>query len=75
MTLMLYRLAATQGHARAQCALGLLHSKGDGMPQSFAEAVRLLGLAAAQGDAEAQAKGKWGAPLVDPREYVKGVLP
>ena len=50
----LYRLAAAQGHAHAQCTLGYLLNKGRGVAQDRAEAVRSFGLAAAQGDAAAQ---------------------
>ena len=43
---------AAQGDADAM--LGRMHYDGDGVPQDFAEARRLLGLAAAQGHADAQ---------------------
>ena len=46
--------AAAQGHADAQCALGVMHRNGNGGPVDFAEARRLFGLAAAQGHANAQ---------------------
>ena len=49
----LYRLAAEQGDARAQCNLGLMYEHGDGVPQDHAEAARLYRLAADQGDARA----------------------
>eukprot|EP00964_Phaeocystis_antarctica_P055703 scaffold32784_cov69-Phaeocystis_antarctica.AAC.11 len=42
--------AATRGDANAQTLLGMMHYNGEGGPQDFAEARRLLGLAAAQGD-------------------------
>jgi TPR repeat protein len=44
-----FRLAADQGHARAQCRLGSMYLRGD-----YAEATRLLRLAADQGHAGAQ---------------------
>ena len=47
-------LAAAQGDADAQCALGCMHRDGQGGPVNFAEARRLLGRAAAQGHAFAQ---------------------
>ena len=47
-------LAAAQGDADAQCALGGMHYCGQGGPVNFAEARRLYGLAAAQGHADAQ---------------------
>ena len=50
----LYRLAAEQGHARAQCDLGLMFDCGLGVKQDKAEAVRLYRLAAEQGHAKAQ---------------------
>jgi TPR repeat protein len=50
-----YRLAADQGHAKAQYNLACLYGTGQGVPQDHAEEARLLRLAAAQGLAEAQA--------------------
>lgn len=50
----LYRLAAGQGQARAQCYLGLMFDCGLGVKQDKAEAVRLYRLAASQGHAFAQ---------------------
>ena len=47
-------LAAAQGDANAQCALGVMHHFGRGGPVDFAEGRRLYGLAAAQGHADAQ---------------------
>src|SRR5262249_19851201 len=49
-----FRLAAAQGHARAQLNLGLLYATGEGVPQDDAEALRWFHLAAAQGEAGAQ---------------------
>ena len=48
------RLAAEQGDARAQFALGLMYRDGRGVAQDDAEAVRWFRLAAEQGMAEAQ---------------------
>ena len=50
----LYRLAAEQGVAGAQCRLGVMYAEGQGVAQDDAESVRWFRLAAAQGDAEAQ---------------------
>ena len=47
-------LAAAQGHADAQCNLGVMHFDGEGGPVDFAEARRLCGLATEQGNAKAQ---------------------
>ena len=49
-----YQLAAQQGHAAAQYALGLMYDRGKGVKQSDAEAVRWYQLSAQQGYAEAQ---------------------
>ena len=48
------RLAAEQGDARAQFALGLMYRDGRGVAQDDAEAVRWYRLAAEQGNADAQ---------------------
>ena len=50
----LYRLAAAQGHARAQSNLGVMFEDGRGVAKDDAEAVRLYRFAAAQGNAVAQ---------------------
>ena len=50
----LFRLAADQGHARAQHALGSMYKHGTGVPQDYVEAVRLLTLARDQGLKPAQ---------------------
>ena len=50
----LYRLAAEQGVAGAQCRLAVMYADGRGVPQDDGEAVRWFRLAADQGDAEAQ---------------------
>ena len=49
-----FRLAADQGDATGQYALGLMYANGDGVREDDAEAVRWYRLAAAQGLAEAQ---------------------
>ena len=46
--------AAEQGNALAQNNLGFMYSKGRGVPQDYAEAVRWYRLAAEQGNADAQ---------------------
>jgi TPR repeat protein len=48
-----YRLAADQGRAIAQCALGGMYAAGAGVPQDFTKAARLFKLAAEQGNANA----------------------
>lgn len=50
----LYRLAAEQGVAGAQCRLGVMYAEGRGVTRDDAEAARWFWLAAEQGDAEAQ---------------------
>ena len=49
-----WSLLAAQGLADAQFNLGLMYRRGLGVTQDNKEAVRLYGLAAAQGDASAQ---------------------
>ncbi len=51
----LYRIAAEQGVAGAQCRLGVLYAEGRGVERDDHESIRWFLLAAAQGDAEAQA--------------------
>jgi len=48
------RLAAEQGDADAQLALGVLYVYGEGVPQDDAEAVKWYRLAAEQGNGPAQ---------------------
>ena len=48
------RSTPEQGDASAQCGLGDLYYEGEGVPQDYAEAIRLWKLAAEQGDEEAQ---------------------
>jgi TPR repeat protein len=45
---------AAQGVARAQFNLGVMYTKGEGVPQDSTEALKWYRLAAAQGDADAQ---------------------
>src|SRR4030095_14228954 len=45
---------AAQGNPKAQAFLGFLYTKGQGVPQNDAEAVKWLQAAATQGDARAQ---------------------
>ncbi|HTP95460.1 MAG TPA: tetratricopeptide repeat protein [Burkholderiales bacterium] len=49
-----YRVLATQGDARAQTSLGLMHVRGYCFEKNFGEAYRWFSLAAAQNDAGAQ---------------------
>ena len=49
-----YRLAAEQGHAKAQNNLGVLYAKGKGVRKNDAEAAKWFRLAAEQGHAWAQ---------------------
>ena len=49
-----YRLAADQGNASAQINLGLMHAKGEGVPQNYIQAHMWLNLAGARGDEEAR---------------------
>ncbi len=49
-----FRPLAQQGNAKAQFNLGLMYSKGQGVPQDDKEAVRWYRLAAEQGQASAQ---------------------
>ena len=50
----LYRLAAAQGIAGAQCRLGVMYAEGRGVAQNDRGSVRWFRLATDQGDAEAQ---------------------
>ena len=50
----LCRSAADQGHAGAQCSLGVNYEQGRGVQQNVAEAARWYHKAAEQGDADAQ---------------------
>ena len=49
-----YEKAARQGHARAQCGLGLMYDNGKGVPQSYQKAMEYYELSARQGDAFAE---------------------
>ncbi len=50
----LFRLAADQGHAKAQYSLGAMYALGQGVPQDFVQAHMWSNLAAAQGDEPAR---------------------
>lgn len=50
----LYRVAAEQGVAGAQCRLGVMYAEGRGVAQDDTESARWFRLAAEQGDPEAQ---------------------
>ncbi len=50
------RLAAEQGDARAQYALGLIYHNGEGVPQDFVEAHKWLNLAAAKDSRDAKTR-------------------
>jgi TPR repeat protein len=49
-----FRLAAEQGHAAAQTALGLAYKDGKGVPQDYEEAVKWFRISAERGYAPAQ---------------------
>jgi TPR repeat protein len=49
-----FRKLAEQGNPRAQSHLGYMYYAGEGVPQSFEEAVKWYGKAAVQGDRDAQ---------------------
>ena len=51
-----FRKAADQGHAKAHCGLASMYAEGrGGLPQDFAEAVKLCRIAEAKGSEEATA--------------------
>ena len=50
----LFQLAAEQGNAKATALLGLMYLSGEGVPVDVDEAIRWLGAAAEQGDADGQ---------------------
>jgi TPR repeat protein len=50
----LYRIAAEQGVAGAQCRLGVMYAEGRGVTKDHIASAQWFQLAAAQGDAEAQ---------------------
>ncbi len=49
--LRLYQLAAEQGHAVAQCNLGVMYSSGRGVPQDYVQAHMWFNLAASRAPA------------------------
>ncbi len=50
-----WRPLSKQGNAKAQYLLGLMHEKGEGVPQDYARALQRYRKAAEQGDVSAQA--------------------
>ena len=53
-TMQAFRLLAKKGHTGAQFKLGVMHYKGEGMQQTYTEAVKWFGKAAEQGRVDAQ---------------------
>jgi len=51
---MWYEKAVKQGYKKAQTALGIMYTKGQGVTQDYVQAVNLFTQAAEQGDAKAQ---------------------
>lgn len=51
--------AAQKGHPRAQCAMGVMYTLGEGVEKNMAEAAKWYRLAAEQGHAEAQYNLGW----------------
>lgn len=49
-----YRTAANQGHAKAQCGLGLMYEHGLGVGRDYVQAAKWFRKGAEQGDAECQ---------------------
>lgn len=49
-----YRIAAEQGHAKAQHNLALMHDEGQGVPQDYGEAAKWYRMAAEQGNPGSQ---------------------
>ena len=49
-----YRMAADQGHAKAQYNLGTMYENGQGVAQDYSAAMKWYRMAADQGDAQAQ---------------------
>ena len=66
-----YEMAATQGYAKAQTNLGIMHGNGRGVPQDYTVARQWYEKAAAVGQAEAMANlglmhgSGWGVPQND----------
>ena len=54
-----FRLAAKQGHLKAQYNVGLMYAKGYGVPQDYKEAIKLWRFPAEQGLAAAQYNLGW----------------
>ena len=55
----LYRIAAEQGVAGAQCRLGVMYAEGQGVAQDDKESVRWFQLAAEQGMGRRKAASGW----------------
>ena len=71
--LRLLRPPANQGDAVAQYNLALMYSRGDGVPQSYAEAVKWFRLAADQGNINAQLNlgNKYAVGVGVPQSYAE----
>jgi len=70
-----FRPLAEQGNSEAQFKLGLMYSKGEGVPQDYAEEVRWYRKAAKQGNASAQLNLGAMYAMGDhvPQDYAEGV--
>ena len=70
--LRLLRPLADQGDAAAQYNLGVMHAKGQGVPQDYTEAAKWYRLAADQGDAPAQSNigGLYAIGRGVPKNYI-----
>ncbi len=70
-----WRPLAEQGNSEAQFKLGLMYSKGEGVPQDYAEEVRWYRMAAKQGNASAQLNLGIMYAMGDhvPQDYAEGV--
>ena len=68
-----YRMAAEQEHADAQCNLGVMYARGEGVPEDDREAMKWYRMAAEQGDVEAQFQlgGMYSLGEGVPEDYVK----
>jgi TPR repeat protein len=65
-----FRLAAEQGHAKAQRRIGAMYYEGEGVPQDYVETVKWYRLAADQGHAGAQFRL---GELYDPDQGPRGI--
>jgi uncharacterized protein len=66
-------IAADQGYAKVQCALGIMYINGRGVPKDYAEAIKWLRKAAEQGNADALINLGWMYFIVQgvPKDYVE----